>query len=186
MTSKELLDLDLVPENLVVIGGGVIGLEIGMVFQKLGSKLTVVELTDSLLPGIDPEAVKVLEKSLEQARRDDPQVDEGAAASSRRRARRSSRSTGPRRRGAEDRRRRGPRGRRLQAEQRRARASRRSGVKTRRARATCSVDEHRRTNVPHVYAIGDVAGLPWLAHKASKEGIVAAEHAAGQAAPPTT
>jgi dihydrolipoamide dehydrogenase len=43
------------------------------------------------------------------------------------------------------------------------------------------VDEHRRTNVPHVYAIGDVAGLPWLAHKASKEGIVAAEHAAGKA-----
>ena len=64
MTSKEILDLDRVPENLVVIGGGVIGLEMGMVFLKLGSKLTVVELTDSLLPGVDPEAVKVLEKSL--------------------------------------------------------------------------------------------------------------------------
>ena len=43
------------------------------------------------------------------------------------------------------------------------------------------VNESRQTNVPHIYAIGDVAGLPWLAHKASKEGLVAAEHAAGNA-----
>jgi len=50
--------------DLVVIGGGVIGLEMGMVFLKLGSRLTVVELTDSLLPGTDPEAVKALERSL--------------------------------------------------------------------------------------------------------------------------
>src|SRR5438105_2294923 len=64
ITSKESLDIDRVPESLVVIGGGVIGLEMGMVFLKLGSKLTVVELTDALLPGTDPEAVKLVERSL--------------------------------------------------------------------------------------------------------------------------
>ena len=53
------------------------------------------------------------------------------------------------------------------------------GVKT-DARGSITVDANRRTNVPHIYAIGDVAGQPWLAHKASKEGLVAAEHAAGK------
>ena len=61
MTYRAALDIDWVPESFTVIGGGVIGLEMGMVFQRLGSKLTVLELTDSLLPGTDPELVKVVE-----------------------------------------------------------------------------------------------------------------------------
>ena len=177
MTSKEILDLDRVPESLVVIGGGVIGLEMGMVFLKLGSKLTVVELTDALLPGVDPDAVKVLEKSLAKrgatilkSTKAGGLVTEkgrtfvtatGADGTAHKLAadvvlvavgfKPNSNDMG------------------LEA----------AGVKT-DARGSIPVDEHRRTNVAHVYAIGDVAGLPWLAHKASKEGIVAAEHASGK------
>jgi dihydrolipoamide dehydrogenase len=177
MTSKEVLDVDRVPESLVVIGGGVIGLEMGMVFLKLGSKLTVVELTDALLPGVDPDAVKVLEKSLAKrgavilkSTKAGGLVTEkgktlvtatGADGTAHKLAadvvlvavgfKPNSNDLG------------------LEA----------AGVKT-DARGSITVDEHRRTNVPHIYAIGDVAGLPWLAHKASKEGIVAAEHASGK------
>jgi dihydrolipoamide dehydrogenase len=177
VTSKEALDIDHVPENFVVIGGGVIGLELGMVFLKLGSRLTVVELTDSLLPGTDPEAVKVLEKSL--ARRG-ATVLKGTKASGvvTEKGQRFVEATGP------------------DGTQHRIPADvvlvavgfkpnsdgfglEKLGVKL-DAKGHLLVNEHRQTNVPHVYAIGDVAGLPWLAHKASKEGIVAAEHAAGK------
>ncbi len=121
MTSKEILDLDHVPENLVVIGGGVIGLEMGMVFLKLGSKLTVVELTDSLLPGVDPEAVKVLEKSLAK-RGATVMKSTKAGGLVTEKGKTLRHGHGPRRRGREDRRRRRARGRRLQAEQQRHRA----------------------------------------------------------------
>jgi len=178
MTSKELLDLDRVPETLVVIGGGVIGLEMGMVFLKLGSKLTVVELTDALLPGVDPEAVKVLEKGL---------IKRGATILKSTKAsglvtekgKTFVTATGPD--GAPQ---------KLPAEvvlvavgfkpNSQDLGLEALGIKL-DPRGHVLVDEHRRSNVPNLYAIGDVAGLPWLAHKASKEGIVAAEHAAGKA-----
>ena len=60
--AREAVSLPRIPEKLVVIGGGVIGLELGMVYQALGSRLTVVELTNSLLPGIDKDAVRVVER----------------------------------------------------------------------------------------------------------------------------
>src|ERR1041385_872961 len=64
--AKEAVSLEAVPRRLCVIGGGVIGLELGMVYQKLGSELTVVELTNDLLPGTDRECVKVVERRLKK------------------------------------------------------------------------------------------------------------------------
>jgi len=177
VTSKEALDLDHVPGSFVVIGGGVIGLELGMVMLKLGSKLTIVELTDSLLPGVDPEAVKVLEKSLTKRGATILKSTKASGLVTEKGARYVA-ATG------------------LDGTAHRIPAdvvlvavgfkpnSEGLGLETLGvkldARGHLRVDEARRTNVPHIYAIGDVAGLPWLAHKASKEGIVAAEHAAGK------
>jgi dihydrolipoamide dehydrogenase len=177
VTSKEALDLDHVPEHFVVIGGGVIGLELGMVMLKLGSKLTVVELTDSLLPGVDPEAVKVLEKSL--AKRGATVLKSTKASGLvTERGTRYVTATGP-----------DGTAHKLPADvvlvavgfkpNSEGLGLETLGVKL-DGKGHLLVDETRRTNVPNVYAIGDVAGLPWLAHKASKEGIVAAEHAAGK------
>jgi dihydrolipoamide dehydrogenase len=177
VTSKEALDIDHVPANFVVIGGGVIGLELGMVFQKLGSRLTVIELTDSLLPGTDPEAVKAVEKSL--AKRGATVLKSTKASGIvTEKGQKFVTATGPDGTAHKipfdvmlvavgfkpnsD-------GLGLEA----------LGVKL-DPKGHLLVNEHRQTNLPHVYAIGDVAGLPWLAHKASREGIVAAEHAAGK------
>ena len=177
MTSKEILDVDHVPEHLVVIGGGVIGLEMGMVFLKLGSKLTVVELTDALLPGVDPEAVKVLEKSL--AKRGATVLKStkaGGVVTEKGKAYVTAT-------GADGTAHKLPADLVLVAVGFKPNSNdmglEAAGVKT-DARGSIPVDANRRTNVPHIYAIGDVAGLPWLAHKASKEGIVAAEHASGK------
>jgi dihydrolipoamide dehydrogenase len=177
VTSKEALDVATVPEDVVVIGGGVIGLEMGMVFLKLGSRLTVVELTDSLLPGTDPDLVRVLERALgkrgakvlKATKADGLVTEKGKTHVA---------VTNPD--GSKQ---------RLPADLVLVAVGFKPnsdglgiealGIKT-DAKGHLLVDEHRRTNVPNVYAIGDVAGQPWLAHKASKEGIVAAEHAAGK------
>jgi dihydrolipoamide dehydrogenase len=66
MDSTAALELESVPENLLVIGGGYIGLEMGMVYAKLGSRLSVVELTEGLLPGVDRDLVKPLQKRFEE------------------------------------------------------------------------------------------------------------------------
>src|SRR6185503_10232304 len=64
--AREAVSLHKIPKKLLVVGGGVIGLELGMVYQSFGAELTVVELTPSLLPGTDPEAVKVIERTLKK------------------------------------------------------------------------------------------------------------------------
>jgi dihydrolipoyl dehydrogenase len=177
MSYREALDIDWVPETFTVIGGGVIGLEMGGVFQRLGSRLTVVELTDGLLPGTDPDLVKVVERAMKKA---------GAAIHLSTSAKGVETRDGKqvllaRTKDGKDleipsevilvavgfR----PNSDRVGAEA--------AGLAI-DATHHFTVDEHRRTNVPHIYAIGDVAGQPWLAHKASKEGLVAAEHAAGR------
>jgi dihydrolipoamide dehydrogenase len=179
VTSKEALDIATVPNDLVVIGGGVIGLEMGMVFLKLGSRLTIVELTDSLLPGTDPEAVKLLERSL--AKRG-ATILKSTKAGGLVTEKGKTYVTAVGSDGAQH---------KLPADVVLVAVGFKpnsdgmgldaAGVKT-DSRGNIPVDEHRRTIVPHVYAIGDVAGQPWLAHKASKEGLVAAEHAAGKPA----
>jgi dihydrolipoamide dehydrogenase len=171
------LDIDFVPSTFTVVGGGVIGLELGGVFQRLGAKLTVVELTDSLLPGTDPDLVKTLERELKKS---------GATLL------KETGATGVVTKG----------GKQLLTAKTKAGdmleiesevilvaiGFKPNSDRVGAAKAGLAIDKtghftvnaHRQTNVPHIYAIGDVAGLPWLAHKASKEGIVAAEHAAGK------
>jgi dihydrolipoamide dehydrogenase len=174
---REALDIDWVPQTFTVVGGGVIGLELGGVFQRLGSKLTVVELTDSLLPGTDPELVKTLEREMKKA---------GATIH------KETGATGAIQKGGKQ---------FLTAKSKTgdlleiesevilvAVGFKPNSDRLQAAKAGLAIDktghftvnEHRQTNVPHIYAIGDVAGLPWLAHKASKEGLVAAEHASGK------
>ena len=176
--AREAVSLREVPKRLVVIGGGVIGLELGSVYQKLGSELTVVEATPGLLPGIDPELTAVVEKkfvkhggkvlkstkALGYEKNKDGslavKVDSG-----------TSHDTivadvvlvavGMR-----------PNGAGLGLEE--------VGVKV--ERGFVPTDSLGRTNVPGIYAIGDVSGQPMLAHKASKEGEVVAEVIAGHKA----
>jgi dihydrolipoamide dehydrogenase len=134
-------------------------------------------LTDSLLPGVDPEAVKVLEKSL--AKRGATVLKSTKASGIvTEKGQKFVTATGPD--GAAQ---------KIPADVVLVAVGFKPnsndlgieglGIKL-DAKGHLLVDEHRRTNVPHIYAIGDVAGMPWLAHKASKEGIVAAEHAAGK------
>lgn len=168
------LELAEVPKRLLVVGGGIIGLEMATVYDALGSKVSVVELMDSLIPGADADAVKVLHKRIEkryekimlktkvsrvEARKEGLKVTfEGATAAS---------DTYDAILMAVGRR---PSGRDIGAEA--------AGI-TVNERGFIPVDKQQRTNVPHIYAIGDVCGEPMLAHKATHEGKVAAEVIAG-------
>jgi dihydrolipoamide dehydrogenase len=174
--AKEAVSLKAIPKRLVVIGGGVIGLELGMVYQSFGSQITVVELTPSLLPGTDADAVKLVEKHLKKK---GGTVLTGTKADGYELAAdgsvvvKVSSASGPQRLECDQvlvavgmR----PRSRGVGLEEVGVEIDPRGFVKT---------DECCRTNVPGIYAIGDVSGAPMLAHKASKEGEVAAEVIAG-------
>ncbi|MEO8901863.1 MAG: dihydrolipoyl dehydrogenase [Polyangiaceae bacterium] len=173
--AREAVSLREFPKRLVVIGGGVIGLELGMAYQTFGCELTVVELTPSLLPGVDPDCVKIVEKKL---------ASRGGKVLKNTRAERLEKtpngvtvvvsSEGKEQKleadvvlvavGMK------PRSRGIGLEEIGVEIDQRGFVKT---------NEFCETNVKGVYAIGDVSGQPMLAHKASKEGEVAAEVIAG-------
>jgi dihydrolipoamide dehydrogenase len=172
------LELESIPQRLLVIGGGIIGLEMACVYDALGSKVSVVELTPQLMPGCDADLVRPLEKRI-KARYERIMTGtkvtaceataaglrvrfEGAAAPPEEIYDRVLVAVG-----------RVPNGRRLGAEA--------AGVAV-DARGFIAVDRQLRTNVPHIFAIGDVVGQPMLAHKATHEGKVAAEVAAGHKA----
>ena len=72
ITAREAVSLQHAPKSMVIVGGGVIGLELGMVYQKLGTKVTVVEMTDALLPGVDPDLVAGRSKASQKGRRGHP------------------------------------------------------------------------------------------------------------------
>ncbi len=168
------LELPEVPRRLLVIGGGIIGLEMATVFDALGSKITVVELMDGLMPGADRDVVKPLEKRIAKryekillktkvskidAVKDGLKVTfEGAGAST---------DTFDYVLMAVGRR---PNGREIKAEA--------AGV-TVNERGFIPVDNQMRTNVAHIFGIGDIVGEPMLAHKATHEGKLAAEVIAG-------
>jgi dihydrolipoamide dehydrogenase len=168
-----------VPKRLLVVGGGVIGLELGMVYQAFGSELTVVELTPNLLPGIDPEAVKVVERSLSKK---GAKIFKQARAESWHRNADGSLTVCVRVNGKQEQL---PADVILVAVGMRPR-SRGIGLEevgvTVDARGFVPTDARCQTNVPGIYAIGDVSGAPMLAHKASKEGEVCAEVIAGKPA----
>ena len=173
--SREGLELKGAPNRLLIVGGGAIGLEFASMFQKLGSSITVVEIMDQLMPGSDPEVVRVVHRKLEgrgakvylkskvlriNKRGSEAEVEvetpDGKVAVV---ADKILVSVG-----------RKPRTERLDLEA--------IGVQT-DPRGYIVTNEKMQTSAAGVYAIGDVRGPPLLAHKASKEGVVAAECIAG-------
>jgi len=170
------LELEDMPARMLVIGGGIIGLEMATVYDALGVKVSVVELTKTLVPGCDPDLVRPLEKrikgryesimkgvgvtgvevadaglkvSFEGKGAPEPQIyDKVLVAVGR-----------------------SPNGGKLDADK--------AGV-TVSDRGFIAVDKQMRTNVAHIFAIGDIVGQPMLAHKATHEGKVAAEVTAGE------
>jgi dihydrolipoamide dehydrogenase len=170
------LDLGGVPRRLLVIGGGIIGLEMATVYHELGTQVTIVELMDQLIPGADKDIVAPLAKRI-GARYDGiylktrvTAVEAGAdgLTVSFDGAKAPASDTFDRVLVAVGRR---PNGKAIAAEN--------AGVAV-DDRGYISVDKQMRTNVPHIFAIGDVVGQPMLAHKAVHEGRVAAEVAAGR------
>ena len=176
MDSTAALELQDIPQRLLVIGGGIIGLEMGCVYDALGSKVSVVELMDQLMPGADPDLVKPLEKRL---RKRYEQILLGVKVQGVEALpeglRVSFSGTGAPTPQIYD--------RVLVAVGRRPNGS---GIGAEAAGLTVdphgflSVDRQMRTSQPHIFAIGDIVGQPMLAHKATHEGKVAAEVIAGE------
>lgn len=176
MDSTGALELDEIPKRLLVIGGGIIGLEMATVYDALGSDVTIVELTKTLIPEADRDLVKPLEKrikaryaaiylgarvtGLKATKKGITVKFEGGDAPASEIYDRVLVAVGRR-----------PNGRALGAEA--------AGV-TVDERGFVPVDRQMRTNVPHIFAIGDVVGQPMLAHKATHEGKVAAEVISGE------
>lgn len=178
MDSTGALALEEVPERLLVIGGGIIGLEMATVYEALGSRITVVEMMDQLIPGCDPDLVKPLAtrigKSYEAVLTGTRVAGVTAAEEGLEVTFDGEGAPGPL---TVD--------RILVAVGRRANGDRigaeAAGIEV-DERGVIAVDDRMRTNVPHIHAIGDIVGDPMLAHKASHQGVVAAEVIAGQAA----
>ena len=171
------LELDGIPERMLVLGGGIIGLEMACVYDALGTRITVVELMDQIIPGADKDIVKPLHKRIEgryenillKTRVTDVKAgDDGLTVTFEDEKGATLTDTFDRLLVAVGRR---PNGKLIGAEA--------AGVAV-DDRGFIAVDSQQRTNVPHIFAIGDVVGQPMLAHKAVHEGKVAAEVAAGQ------
>jgi len=174
--STSALELADVPGRMLVIGGGIIGLEMATVYEALGSSIDVVELTDQLIPGCDPDLVKPLHKRIAE-RYESILLSTGVSSVEAGGDGLTVTFEGD---GAPE-----PRtyDRVLVAVGRRAVGDtlglEAAGV-TVDERGEIAVDDQRRTNVPHIYAIGDLTGAPMLAHKASHEGVAAAEVISGK------
>lgn len=180
LDSTDVLALKDVPEVLLVIGGGYIGLELGTLYAKLGSQVTVVEMMDQLLPGIDQDLVRVVERNLKRL---GVEVFLQAKAKSLEKGSSGALVTvetpaGERKIPAElvlQAVGRGPNTADLGLEKLGLQFTEQGFIR---------VDNQMRTSSPHLFAIGDVAGQPMLAHKASHEGMVAAEVVAGRSGKP--
>lgn len=181
MDSTDALELHDIPKTLLVVGGGIIGLEMATVYSALGSKVTVVEFMDQLMPGADKDLVKPLADRLKKqgvevhlkTKATDVSADAKGITVSFEAASEGEKpglqatafdrvlvAVG-----------RSPNGKKIGAEK--------AGV-TVTERGFIPVDRQMRTNVPHIFAIGDIVGNPMLAHKATHEGKLAAEVAAGE------
>ena len=176
MDSTDALALADIPKSLLVVGGGIIGLEMACVYAALGSAVTVVELAEQLMPGCDADLVKPLQQRLGKrlagihlqtkvaratAQKDGIHVVfEGASKPARDVFDRVLVAVG-----------RVPNGKRIGAEA--------AGIAV-DARGYIAVDAQMRSNMPHIFAIGDIVGNPMLAHKATHEAKLAAEVAAGE------
>lgn len=171
------LELRQVPERMLVIGGGIIGLEMATVYSTLGARVDVVELLDGLMPGADRDLVTVWEK-INRRRFDNVMLETKVVSAE---AKPQGIHVSFEGRDAPDRPQsyglvlvavgRKPNGKMIAAES--------AGVAV-SERGFIIVDTAMRTNVPHIFAIGDIAGEPMLAHKAVHQGHVAAENASGR------
>lgn len=174
--STDALALTTIPERLLIMGGGIIGLEMGTVYHALGSKIDVVEMFDQVIPAADKDIVKVYTKRIAKQfklmletkvtaveAKDDGiyvQMEGKNAPTETQRYDAVLVAIG-----------RVPNGKNLAAEQ--------AGINV-DERGFIRVDKQLRTNVPHIYAVGDIVGQPMLAHKGVHEGHVAAEVIAGK------
>ena len=178
MSSAGALALSDVPASLLVLGGGYVGLELGSIYASLGSRVSLVEMTDRLLPGVDPDLVAPLHKRLETSfkhlhlntrvvsmEEDDSGVTvalQGESGQDSQRFERVLVAIG-----------RHPQSEHLGLENTEILCDDRGFIQ---------VDAQQRTHEPHILAVGDVVGGPMLAHKAIREGKTAAEVIAGQPA----
>jgi len=176
VTSTGALELTEIPERMLVVGGGIIGLEMAAVYHQLGTRVTVVELLDQLIPGTDADLITPLQRMISKRYENIflgtkvTAVDandsgltvhfDGAKAPETDTFDQILVAVG-----------RQPNGAAIGADK--------AGVIV-DGRGFISVDKQQRTNVPHIFAIGDIVGQPMLAHKATHEGKVAAEVACGQ------
>ena len=188
MDSTDALELEEVPKRMLVVGGGIIGLEMATVYDALGADITVVELGSGLMPGADRDIVRPLERRIKKKYENiflDTKVTEikptkdglvctfeGGSGSTKVGSKKGAPETDTFDRvlvsiG------RSPNGKLIDAEK--------AGVAV-NDWGFIEVDKQQRTNVDHIYAIGDVVGQPMLAHKATHEGKIAAENVAGHKA----
>lgn len=173
--STDALELKEVPGKLLVMGGGIIGLEMGTVYASLGSEIDVVEMFDQVIPAADKDVVRVFTKQIKkkfnliletkvtavEAREDGIYVSMEGKSAPTEAVRYDAVLVAIGR---------APNGKSLDAEKAGVNVDERGFIK---------VDKQLRTNVPHIYAIGDIVGQPMLAHKGVHEGHVAAEVIAG-------
>ena len=181
VSSTGALALDKVPEQLLVVGAGVIGLELGSVWRRLGAEVTVVEFLDRILPGMDGEVAPAGRSASSRSRAWPSSCRPRSPRSTLRQdaqGRRSSRPTAARRRRIEADVVLVAIGRVPYTEGLGLEGGRRQALDE---RGRVVVDDHFATNVPGIYAIGDVIAGPMLAHKAEDEGVAVAEILAGQA-----
>ncbi len=175
MDSTDALALDNVPDRMLIVGGGIIGLEMAAVYAALGSRVSVVELLDGLMPGCDRDLIRPLQKHISSryeniflgTRVESIEATDAGLAVEFDAGKAPEQDVYDAVLVAVGRR---PNGLRIGAE--------RAGVAVTEA-GFIEVDEQQRTNVAHIFAIGDIVGQPMLAHKATHEGKVAAEVAAG-------
>jgi len=173
ISSKEALYLKEIPKDLVVIGGGYIGLELGTVYAKLGSKVSIVEMTEQILPGFDESAISILQKNLEKLNvgiyvnaKADKMEDSKVAINSKEKGKvllgadKVLVAVG-----------RVPNTKNIGLEKTKVRLDDKGFIK---------VDKSLRTDEKNIYAIGDVSIGPMLAHKASSQGKFVAELIAGK------
>ncbi len=176
LSSTGALDLDHVPDRIVVIGGGYIGLEMGQMLSKLGTQITVVEMGGQVMPGFDPEIVKIVARKMKKSK---IKTLLSARAEGWRKEGDGLVATVTHKGEQQD----------IPCDKILVTVGRKpfttglgleaAGIQQ-DAHGFIPVDSQLRTNVPHILAVGDVTGNPMLAHRATKQGEVAAEVAAGK------
>ncbi|MFW9778270.1 MAG: dihydrolipoyl dehydrogenase [Candidatus Heimdallarchaeota archaeon] len=176
LSAKGALNLTKIPEEMLIIGGGVIGMELGMVYAKFGAKITVVELLPDILPGIEPRITALIKRRFKDLKADIFTNSKATSVTKRKSGKLEVKIE------TKDQTILKTFDKILLSVGKRSNTSslnlKVTGVKT-DEKGFIKVNKRLQTNIPNIYAIGDCTGMPFTAHKATKQGIVAAEVAAG-------